>query len=216
MSKVAYEMMEAIPRDEDGCPLTLEGAIRSMILKSPDSICYRDDALNTMYCVLGSGIGWSKDGRITDLQPNNYMNMPPDSYSSFVWCRDHGVSETLDQLGANSDVAERIREELVEKPLRRAVETVKDIDNRCISYNPVRDSFYPVSLYHTNLAAPENAQHDFLAGAVETCCLLKLYQPDFGDRNYRHYIRSRSIAEEFLPVLTERLKNAEPAGIPAT
>ena len=102
IAQIAYEKILEIPRDGDGNPLTLEGVIRSMILKSPDMIQWRDDALNMMYCTLGSGIDWNQAGRLGDTSPNNYMNPPPQVGGQGVWSRDFGMRDTFNKLGNSS------------------------------------------------------------------------------------------------------------------
>lgn len=104
----ARELMLAIERDDKGNPVTLEGAVRSVMLKSPDFTPYRDDALNVLYCVLGARIEWSNSGRLYDVSPNNYMNLPPDTYFG-IWS-EHGRKESLGILtsGLPDPISRRI------------------------------------------------------------------------------------------------------------
>ncbi|KKL88455.1 hypothetical protein LCGC14_1924510 [marine sediment metagenome] len=208
----ARELMLAIERDDKGNPVTLEGAIRSMILKSPDFCPYRDDALDTLYCVLGTGIEWSNDGRLYDVSPNNYMNLPPDTYYG-VWS-DHGRKEALDTLvsGLPDPVSRRITSNMLareEERLDKHIETIEAIDIRVNLYRPNRSCWYPISWYACRLCVPENVQPDYLAGALETATLVADFDPirvesGPGALDLRMALRTRQFAKDILPVLKER------------
>lgn len=207
----AYDLMKAIKRDGDGNPLTLEGVIRSVILKNPDSIQYRDDALGLIYCVLGSGIRWI-NGRLGDCTPNNYMNMPPDVGGQGCWSRDFGMSETFSSMFNSKDkgmvkIAEDIEKSLREdheRELEKAIKTVDEVDVRCQLYRPT-ESWYPVSWFRCNLAAPHDAQKDFLLGAIETATLICKMNPQPGTERWVVHQQTKQFAEEILVVLSARI-----------
>ena len=208
----ARELMLAIERDDKGNPLTLEGAIRSVILKSPDFTPYRDDALNVLYCVLGVGIEWSNEGRLYDVSPNNYMNLPPDTYYG-IWS-ELGRSESLDMLtsGLPDPISRRITSNMLareEERLNAAIEVVESIDTRANLYRPHRSSWYPISWYACRLCVPENVQPDYLAGALEMATLLADFDPIAVERgpmsiDLRDALHTRRFAQDILPVLKER------------
>ncbi len=205
----AYKLMEEIERDEGGFPLTLEGAIRHVMLKSPDSFQYRDDALGILYCTLGSGIDW-RDGRLQDRQPNNYLNLPPDRGEGRVWSSDHGTGESLDRmLGTNTEESRQLHKEVREhiqsgrdEQVARAVSTIQDIDERVQAYRGA--SWYPISWYGCNLCAPADAQPDFLDGAIETATLIIQHNPKPGTKSWMTHQRTKKYAEEILSVLMKR------------
>ena len=204
IAQIAYEKILEIPRDKDRNPLTLEGAIRSMILKNPDMIQWRDDALDMMYCTLGAGIGWNKAGRLGDLSPNNYMNPPPQAGGQGVWSRDFGLADTLDTLGCSDTIRRRLQQQHDEQ-MAEAVDVVLNIDTRCEKYRPKRTRWYPISWYSPNLAAPENAQEDFFLGAIETATLISLFDPDWDmDVHWRNSIRAKEVASDILVILKDR------------
>lgn len=210
-AQIAYNEMLKIPRDKDKNPLTLEGVIRSMILKSPDMIKWRDDALNMMYCTLGAGIDWNKEGRLVDTTPNNYMNLPPAEGGQGVWARDFGMNDTIDLIaGVDREFAVKVRKRLqkqYDERMAEAVDTVMNIDIRCKTYRPNRSHWYPLSWYSPNLAAPENAQEDFFAGAIEAATIISSLEPDWDsalDLRWRSTMRTKEVAAEILAVLKER------------
>ena len=204
------ELMLAIPRNKNGSPLTLEGAVRSLILKHPDMIKYRDEALDMIYCVCGSGLGWDNDGRVSDNTPNNWMTVPPDSLCG-VWAHCFGHSESFDALldGMPPDDEKRIRhaaEDDHRKLIASAISVVQDIDIRCVTYRPRPMKWYPMSWYICRLCAPKNAQDDFLKGALETATLMVNTPPDYMSHDYYSYHRrTLRFAKEILPILKERV-----------
>jgi hypothetical protein len=199
----AYDLMKAIPRDKSSNPLTLEGAIRSVILKSPDMAQYRDDALGILYCTLGGGISWI-DGRLGDNTPNNYMNMPPDVGGQGCWSRDFGMDDAFDFMELLPDVRGFIKKR-ADSELKRAIITIMEIDIRCQEYRKDSTDFYPVSWYHCNLSAPPNAQEDFLLGALETATLICNRKPPLGTEKWITHHRTLSYAQEILKILTDRV-----------
>ncbi len=199
----AFDEMKAIDRDKDGNPLTLEGVVRSMILKSPNHICWRDDALNVMYCTLGSGIGWNPEGRLGDRSPNNYINLPPEAGGQGVWTKDFGMDESLQQMAAPDDLVGRLRESR-KRELDEAVSVVYDIDNRCVDYRPNRQNWYPISWYSCNLCVPENAQKDFFWGAVEVAKLIAQTDINYEHGHFFSQTHTKNTATEILEILKAR------------
>jgi hypothetical protein len=200
--KKAFDLMHAIPRDEKKNPLTLEGGIRSMILKSPGMVQWRDDALDMMYCTLGAGIGWNDEGRLVDYQLNNYMNPPPEAGGQGIWARDFGMDDSLEFMKADPEMVKRLKDHR-QRELDAAIETVRDIDNRCRTYRPGRTRWYPFSWYSCNLCAPDHAQEDFFMGAIEMATLIlhtdldnEYYMQHWGMRH-----RTLNTAKEILEVL---------------
>lgn len=200
-AELAFKQMKAINRDKDGNPLTLEGAIRSMILKSPDMAQWRDDALNVMYCVLGSGISWNKKGRLADTSRNNYMNPPPEAGGQGIWTNDFGLDKSLARMNAPPDLTAELHAAKLRR-LNEAIEVIHDVDRRCKTYRPNRQGWYPISWYGCNLCAPENAQNDFFWGAVETAKLIS--QTEINPDRMQHYfaqIHTKNVATEVFSVL---------------
>lgn len=206
----ARTMMLEIERDKNGNPVTLEGVVRSMILKSPDYCQYRDDALNTIYCVLGSGIDWNKHGRLGDCSPNNYMNMPPDTCYG-PWSDEFGRADSLKDMtsGLSKDFKKKIIDRAIKDDNRRldkSIVVINEIDERCETYRPNRTSWYPISWYSCHLCVPVNAQEDFLHGAIETAALIvaseDFYPPM--DRIGSHH-RTVNFAKGILPILKMRV-----------
>ena len=200
---LAYQEMLAIPRDDQGNPLTLAGAIRSMILKSPHMIPYRDDALGIMYCTLGAGIRWSR-GRLGDVSPNNYMNLPPQPGGQGIWSRSSGFEDAQKRM-AMPDEIKQVIQQLHQAEVAAAIQTVQDIDRRCQEYGPTQPSWYPISWYACNLCAPPDAQEDFLFGAVETATLITSARPTPGTQRWIVHQQTKQYAQEMLLVLQSRV-----------
>lgn len=200
VAKMAFDLIRKIPRDKDKNPLTLEGAIRSMILKSPDYVEYRDDALNIMYCVLGTGIEWNSEGRLADVQPNNYMNPPPQAGSQGIWSGEFGLNETFAKMQLPVELKKGIIERN-EREARRAVQVVNEIDLRCKTYRPDRTRWYPISWYACHLCTPMNAQEDFFLGAIETASLIAGIDPKFENDHWFEMTRTRNYAVAILKLL---------------
>lgn len=209
-AKQARKLLLKIDRDKESNPKTLEGAIRSMILKSPDYTQYRDDALNMMYCVLGAGIEWNNQGRLADNSPNNYMNLPPDTYYG-PWSDDFGKNESLSKTLKNlpKDIIKKFRQDMEEKEqkqLNKAITTIKEIDKRCKTYRPNRKFWYPISWYACRLCAPVNAQQDFLNGALETAAIISISKIDYEGHHFHEQMHTIEFAKGILPILKERVK----------
>jgi len=203
----SYDLMKEIPRDEDENPLTLEGCIRSIILKSPGMHKFRNDALDTMFCTLGAGINW-REGRIVDSSRNNYMNMPPSAGGQGVWARDFGMNESLKKIfGGDEESMRRVEKSFNadrEKDAKNIIETILDIDKRCQTYSPDHGvHWYPISWYSCNLCAPKDAQEDFLLGAFETLHLIIKHDPPRGTKKWVEHQRTKKYAEEILKALQE-------------
>lgn len=200
----AYDQMKAIPRNKEGNPLTFEDTVRAMILKNPGMIRWRDDALNMMFCTLGSGMGWDEQGRLGDMAPNNYVNMPPAAGGQGIWADNYGIDDTLGSMNADKDTIARIRK-FHDQRVDAAIQAVEDIDNRCITYKTKRMGWYPISWYSPNLAAPDNAQDDFLKGAIETATLMSTLDFDmFEDPHWVNSMRAKEVAKDILEILKAR------------
>ncbi len=198
----AYDLMSEIERDKYSNPLTLEGVIRSIILKNPNMIQYRDDALNIMYCVLGSGIGWD-NGRLGDRTPNNYMNMPPQVGGQGCWSREFGMAESLKQMECSKELEKQLRQRH-EKEMIEAIDTIYDIDKRCQQYQSKKSSWYRISWYNCNLCVPKNAQKDFFEGAIEAATLIIDAKPQLGTKEWIVHQRTKKYAGEILEVLMNK------------
>lgn len=203
----AYDLMAEIARDKAGNPLTLEGTIRSVILKSPEQIQYRDDALGIMYCVLGSGIGW-QNGRLGDRTPNNYINMPPRVGGQGCWSLRFGQDESLATMIGTSEDSRELLAKLKRSASRRherrmgvAIQTIREIDQRCQQYNPCEVSWYTISWGGCHLCAPRDAQEDFYDGAIETATLILNAQPTLGTERWIVHQRTKQYAKEILETL---------------
>ena len=204
----AYRLMLEIPRGKYNNPLTMEGCIRNLILKCSDWCPYRESALNLLYCVLGTGIEWDK-GRLCDNNPNGYLDTPPAAGGQGVWARDFGMDDSVEILlkGLPKDVAEKLRDENLDwerKILERAIETVEDVDNRCKNYRPGPQSWYPISWYACRLCVPEDAQLDFLEGAVETTELILMNDLPPNTQKWIDDLRNKAYAARIMPFLQAR------------
>ena len=221
----AFALLSAIPRDDKGKgnPLTLEDTIRSMILKHPDMLQYRDDALGLLYCTLGTGIQWLTNGRLGDGCPNNYINMPPEPIGQGCWTRDFGRTEIIaDMLGPSPSAAwRRAVGRIVAKQrkrdmlgMERIVETIEQIDARCHQYRldigaTYSHLWYPISWYACHLAVPANAQDDFIDGAVETATLILSFDPPPGTQTWLRHQQTKTYARDILELLLERKRLAK-------
>lgn len=210
-ARKAYKLMGAIERDDKGNPTTLEGCVRSLILKNPDTIQWRDQALELLYCVLGTGIEWNRHGRLADVIPNGYMNMPPRAGGQGVWSLSYGREDdvvrmlkgaTGKQKAALKRAIESIEEEDLEV-LDQAADVVDDIDRRCVTYNN-GVSWYPLSWYECRLCVPGKAQADFVDGAIQTAKLiLATYVPGW-TQEWLTQQKNKRYAKQMLRLLTAR------------
>ena len=206
-SQYAYDQMKKIKRDKNGCPATLEGAIKHMILKNSDMFQYRDDALNTLYCVLGTGISWN-DKRLVDRTPNNYLNLPPDYNGQGIWSRDFGMAESFEFMSLGKVFRTEILDRQISE-LRDAIITIQDIDERVQTYrNEHTRTWYPISWYACNLCVPKTAQKDFRDGAIEVITLILNSKPQVGTQQWLDHQRTKAYAEEILIALKEHQKPA--------
>jgi len=209
----AYEAMKAIKRDEKGNPFTLDDTIRSMILKHPDIFQYRDDSLNTLYCVLGTGIEWI-DGRLGDKSPNNYINLPPSADDYGCWSNKFGMDDSLKQMcGDDTELYKKVKDVLDKKDVMEKIkiyETIDNIDERVKTYrSPHCKDWYPISWYACRLCAPLDAQEDFLIGAMETANLIINSKIEPGHERWVQHQSNKKHAEEVLTVLKLRVIDNE-------
>lgn len=205
----AFDLMKEIKRNKVvknefgttcGCPVTLEGCIRHLILKSPSMIQYRDDALNLLYCILGTSINW-QDGKLFDASPNNYLNMPPAAGGQGCWSRDFGMSEAFDFM----NLPKLFRMETIDvhiEELRNIVLTIEEIDERQITYRKeLNYNFYPISWFSCNLCVPSNVKRDFYDGAVETIELILKSKPERGTNRWLDFQKTKVYANEIFGAL---------------
>lgn len=198
----AYDMMKAIKRDNRGNPYTLEDTIRAIILKSPDSSPYRDDALGTLYCTLGAGIDWI-DGRVGDIIDDNYISMPPHPGGRGCWTRGHGIDESLEKIfGMKKDLLKIFKKEWkIEEEIRieKIIKTINNIDKRCQMYTPKGERWwYPFSWYGANICPPQDAQEDFRDGAIETLHLVLNTEYQVGTKDWMNHQRTKTYAKQIL------------------
>ncbi len=196
----AFGLMKKIERTKEGCPTTLDGCIRHLILKSPSMIQYRDDALNILYCILGSGISW-RDGRLSDDSPNNYLNMPPAAGGQGCWSRDFGMAETFDFMALHKV----FRTEIIDRQmadLRDIILTIEEVDERQVTYRKeLNYKFYPISWYACHLCVPHNVKKDFYDGAVETIDLILKSKPERGTERWLDCHKTKTCVDEILIAL---------------
>lgn len=197
----AYDLMKAIPRNKDGNPRTLENVIRSIILKSPNHFQYRDDALDILYCTLGTGIEWNKQGRLVDATPNNYINMPPNVGGQGIWSQDFGFDSVFDSLGHWADDIKLKIAADHDSRIVKAIQVIDEIDIRVNRYRKNRQSWYPISWYSCHLCCPENVQTDFLNGAIETITLISDTEPDFHTEQWLRHEKTKRVAEHMKMLL---------------
>lgn len=217
-TQLAFDLMNKIERDDDGNPLTLEGAIRHTILKWPGMNTHRNHVLNTLYCILGSGLEW-RNGRIIDRCANSTLAMPPGPGQNLgVFSEEHGFDESMEQMkkGASKefiaildDVEDKLRLDRRHR-VNEAIETIKDIDNRCRDYSDdvANGDWYPLSWYGCNLAAPGDAQEDFFMGAIETVNLVINSRPQRGTQEWIDHRRTVRYAEQIFETLLARCTSA--------
>ena len=208
----AFRLMAEIERDAKGNPVTLDGCIRALILKNPDTIQWRDQALDLLYCTLGTGIKWNRYGRLGDAMPNNYMNMPPKAGGQGIWSRDFGKSDTLAKMINGLTVKQRTQieraaaeiEKDYQEDLTLATKTIEDIDRRCQTCKG-EINWYPLYWYECNLCVPAKAQNDFMEGALETVCLILDTQIPERTQEWIRLQHNKRYAGQMLKLLQARL-----------
>lgn len=196
-AQFAWDEMEKIERI-DGCPATLEGAIRHVMLKNPLMVRWRTGALDLLYCILGTGIDWH-EGRLHDNNSNNYLNMPAGVGGQGCWSRDFGMTEAFGSMGVLPDMQKMVRERHA-RDFAKIMEVLDNVDSRCQEYDP-SPRWYPISWYGCRLCAPEGAQQDFRDGALETLKLILSQEPQRGTKQWLEHQRTKAYAEEILIVL---------------
>ena len=212
----ARRLLLEIERDENNNPTTLEGVVRSMILKSPDMIGWRDDALNVLYCVLGSGIEWDEHGRLADTSPNNYMNLPPDIHYG-PWSEDFGFKDSFASVieGLPVELQDRMRDDQrmrMERDLKNSIAVVTNIDVCCQTYRPNRIQWYPISWYACHLCVPVNVQQDFLDGAIEIAALISNWRVPLDGKHYWSSFKTVEFCKAILPILLQRKAHSGQSG----
>lgn len=161
--------------------------------------------METIYCLLGSGIDW-KDGKLLDRYPNNYMNLPPAAGGQGVWSYDHGRNDSIAEIfGDDQEGFERFKESMHQDSIKK-FESIKNcidnIDERCHKHNiKNRLRWYPISWYSCHLCVPHDAQEDFRNGAIETIHLILNTEGEYGTKEWIELQRTKGYAEKILKAL---------------
>ena len=161
----ALELTAQIERGDDDCPLTLEGAIRHLILQNPTLCPHRGEALDLLYCTLGTGIKWGEDGRLVDEIDCNYLQITerPPWVSGETTFKEIGKLVDLDAEYLQK--FERATQEANELELEQFSQLIDEIDERCQTIRETR--WYPGGSLCNLANVPENAQFDFREGSEE-------------------------------------------------
>lgn len=164
-----------------------ETAIWTLIYYHPTFISNRTQALNLLFCTIGTGIEWV-DGELKDTIDDNYLNRRENSINSF----EHDFCEKAytNTFSKRPIMLDHLRRKDVERMRAYAF-----YENTCAQY--VWDNieklvttlgppkyFYPVCNYSNLMSIPKKTKPGWRALAIETCELILLcdpnYKTDFG------------------------------------
>ena len=160
-----------------------EREIWKLVYYHPTFIRNRAFALELLFCIIGTGIKWNKEGQIVDTVENNYLtankqaihNLDEDiykkAYTNTFWKSD----SMCDSLRAED--IKRLREYNFSENCI-AEYTLKNIETAVTISIPPK-SFYPLGSCVNLMEVPKNIQPDWLELAIETCDLIIATDPTY-------------------------------------
>lgn len=190
----AYRQLKEINFKEEE---PLEAYIRIIMLKRPWLHPYRNYALNTLFCIIGTGIKWNGN-TFGDPSPtkestqddylNSYLSLPP------ITANKH-EDDLIIKKAQNNEV----KNEIEASWALEIIETINNIDKRCKEYN--FDSWewewYPLSAY-SHIYAPKDVEKSLKKGIIETLNLISSQNPDKfrEERSKNNIIKARQLLDQ--------------------
>lgn len=158
-----------------------EQKIWYLIYYHPTFIRNRTFALDMLFCTIGTGLEWSKDGQIIDTSEDNYLTaQKQDMYNldREIYKKAYSNSIMPKSMYMNDLKAWDIRSmrEYNYQLSCIAEYTLKNIQ-KAVTVSLPPKSFYPIGTYSNLLSVPENVRADWLDLAIETCDLILLTDP---------------------------------------
>lgn len=89
--------------------------------------------------------------------------------------------------------------------LDKVIKTIENIDERCKTYFG-KTKWNPISWYECHLCVPQNAQKDFVEGAIETAKLIISTNVPERTQEWIRLQRNKDYANHMLLLLEERVK----------
>ena len=164
-----------------------EQQIWRLIYYHPTMITSRTEALDLLFCVIGTGLEWGLDGSIVDTTEDNYLttnkrhiyNIHDEMYEKAVHNTFYKptMSSFMDRLAVSN--VEWARE--YNFYLNCLAEQVQANIEKLTTTAHVPHHFYPVCEYSNLMTMPKNVQSDWLELAIETCDLILATDPTCRD-----------------------------------
>jgi hypothetical protein len=150
--------------------MKLENTIRSMILKNPTLVGNRAEALDALFCVIGTGLKW-KNGEIVNKTKDGYIGKTNIKMADAINAQIEGYEKTRSCLsGATKIHTDEILESLIKRDVEKIKRTWKNIRTLC--HNTTISHFYPICEFSYLVDSPSDVKDDWLLGMQETANLV--------------------------------------------
>lgn len=135
---------------------SVDSFIRTQILTFPLLFPNRTAVLEHVFCVIGNGYEWSKDGNV----------VPNDFYERELWDKDEELTRIEEDLEAYGPVLQEALRPAMMESYREELSVVEQVDQRIHQTPPITD-IYPQSDYALLMNVPENVTPEWRAAADE-------------------------------------------------
>lgn len=195
--------------------MKLETAVRRLIQKHPIMHPYRANALETLYCLLGSGLDWGTDGTIVDC-PNNYLDpKETDLQQAQRKIKEYKKSLTecirLDFVGDGISKKNKAFMVLMDREflqnsiryqednLKTSRKVLKSWKTRAKNVTNTRNKVYPLSDLSNFTTMPDNVQDDWKQGGIEFAhIVLKTTKSYYPENDKKMTKKNHQFARQFL------------------
>jgi len=142
-----------------------------MILKNPTLIANRAEALDTLFCVIGTGLEW-KNGEIVNKTRDGYIGKTNIKIEDAINAQVGSYEKTRSCLSDASKTinTDEILGPMVKRDVEKIKKTWKNIGLLCQDTN-IND-FYPICEFSHLVSFPSAVKDDWLLGMRETANLV--------------------------------------------
>lgn len=135
---------------------SVDSFIRTQILTFPLLFPNRTAVLEHLFCVIGNGYEWSKDGTIVSNDP----------HEKELWDKEDELTRIEEDLEAYGEVIQEALRPVMMEDYRAELETIEQVDQRVKEAPPIVN-IYPQSDYALLMNVPENVTPEWRAAADE-------------------------------------------------
>lgn len=135
---------------------SVDSFIRTQILTFPLLFPNRTAVLEHVFCVIGNGYDWGKDGTIVSTDPQEKE----------LWDKEDELTRIEEDLEAYGEVIQEALRPVMMEDYRAELEVIEQVDQR-VKETPPIVHIYPQSDYALLMNIPENVTPEWRAAADE-------------------------------------------------